>query len=199
MRQYRTVDSSFLLDRRIRSLPEDARHAFLLVLIHPEMTAVGVLRTSIGALADDLMLPEARLTPALERLERDGMLACDWPNRLLIVRNWLRYNEPVGPNSVSKAWVMAVRGLPECAMRDEVIRACLSYLDTRSEAFRRAILPGFWSAMSDAISDDNGHAMSDAKPKAPEAPKPAGRGRARRDVRDPDVVDLRAMAGRARA
>lgn len=60
--------------------------------------------------------------------------------------NFLRYNEPEGPNSVTKAWLTALDFIPECPERDALIRRCRAYLDERSDAFRKAVGAAVWKA-----------------------------------------------------
>lgn len=131
------------------------------------MTALGAMRATIPGLAAEKGWPEQRFRDAIDDAIRDGLLVVNEKSCFLAVKNFLKYNEPEGPNSVSKAWVEALDLIPECEERRDLIRHAGTYLDQRSEEFKAAVYKSnptiftIFDVIVDAKPDDKPDAMPD--------------------------------------
>jgi hypothetical protein len=151
--RYRKIDPRIWNDEKFRALSDDGKLAFLFFLTHPHMTALGAMRGTLPGLAAELGWGAKRFTAAAkESIDLGIVEACDTASWIGIP-NFLRYNEPEGPNSVIKAWVAALDLLPECQQKRHLIQRCRHYLQARSENFRDAMGDGIWNAFSDATPD----------------------------------------------
>lgn len=160
MARYRKIDTRIWNDEKFRAFSDDAQLAFFFVLTHPSMTALGAMRGTIAGLAAEKGWQVGRFADAIRDAIREGMLEVNERACFIAARNFLRYNEPEGPNSVAKAWVEALDLIPECPEKRALIARCRTYLDTRSKKFRDAMPDGIWNVFKDAMLD----AKSDASP-----------------------------------
>jgi hypothetical protein len=160
MARYRKIDTRIWNDEKFRAFSDDAQLAFFFVLTHPSMTALGAMRGTIAGLAAEKGWQVGRFADAIRDAIREGMLEVNEKACFIAARNFLRYNEPEGPNSVSKAWVEALDLIPECPEKRVLIARCHTYLYTRSKKFRDAMPDGIWHVFKDAMPD----AKSDASP-----------------------------------
>jgi DnaA N-terminal domain len=160
MARYRKIDTRIWNDEKFRAFSDDAQLAFFFVLTHPSMTALGAMRGTIAGLAAEKGWQAGRFADAIRDGIREGMLEVNEKACFIAARNFLRYNQPEGPNSVSKAWVEALDLIPECPEKRVLIARCRNYLDGRSKEFRDALPHGIWDAFRVGMSD----AKSDASP-----------------------------------
>jgi hypothetical protein len=134
-------------------LDDDAKLVFIFLLSHPHLTAIGAMRASLAGLAAELNWPFKKFVSAIHQLIHLQMVEVNEKANFISLPNFLRYNEPEGPNSVSKAWVESLNLIPECPEKRMLTERCRQYLDTRSDAFRHAMGDGFWDAIRHAMSD----------------------------------------------
>lgn len=174
MARYRKIDPRIWNDERFRAFTDDGKLAFLFVLTHPSMTAVGAMRGTVAGLAAELGWTTERTRDAISVAIAEGMLDADPAACFIAARNFLRYNEPEGPNSVAKAWVEALDLIPECDGKRRVIARCRAYLDSKSKAFRDHLPDAIWDAFPDAIGD----ASPIQEQEQEQEPKDSRRGRA---------------------
>ncbi len=146
MGRYRKVDPRIWNDAKFRTLSDDGKLAFLFVLTHPQMTALGAMRGTISGLAEELRWDVARMRDAMSDAIRHDMVVVNADASFICLPKFLRYNEPEGPNSVTKAWLDALDLIPECAEKADLISNCRKYLDGKSDAFRHAIGHAIWDA-----------------------------------------------------
>lgn len=140
MSKYRKVDPSVWNDAKFMALTDDGKLLFLLLLTHPNMTAVGAMRGSAASLSDDLGWDDAkRATKALAELTRRGMVEADAKAKFVALPNFLRFNTPENPN-VLKAWIGSLSVLPECDLKIKTIQRLETLSLTLSEGFRKAFL-----------------------------------------------------------
>lgn len=156
MGRYRKIDTKIWNDENFQAFTDDGKLAFLFLLTHPHMTAVGAMRTTIPGLAAELGWPLKRFRVAIRPALSKEMLEVNEQACYLALPKFLRYNEPEGPNSVTKAWPQAMNLIPECPEKAMLVARCQTYLNGRSDAFRQAI----GDAMGHAMSDGIGHAKS---------------------------------------
>ncbi len=148
MARYRKVDPRIWNDQKFRALTDDGKLAFLFVLTHPQMTSLGAMRGTVTGLAEELGWPPQRMADAISDAIRHGMVVVNAKACFMGLPKFLKYNEPEGPNSVTKAWIDALDLLPECPEKNATISRCRKYLDGKSDAFRHAIGDGIWDAFA---------------------------------------------------
>ena len=153
MARYRKISPHIHNDQKFRTCTDDAKLLLFVVLTHPHLTALGAMRATPAGLAAELAWSEPRLRKALGQLTEHGMLEVDEGASFIAAPNFLKHNEPEGPNSVIKAWPAALELLPECRGKQLLVMRCLAYLEGLSDAFRHAIPDAIWDAFRDAILD----------------------------------------------
>src|SRR5690348_1070413 len=114
MARYRKIDPRVWNDEKFRSFSDDAKLGFLFVLTHPAMTALGAMRATAAGLAAEMGWQVERFVDAIQDAIRQAMLDVNGKASFIAAKNFLRYNEPEGPNSVAKAWIAALDLIPEC-------------------------------------------------------------------------------------
>ena len=137
--RYRKIDPRIWNDEKFRSLSDDGKFVFIFVLTHPHMTALGAMRATLPGLAAELGWRAERFeSAAAETISQAIVEHCKEASWIGIPK-FLRYNEPEGPNSVSKAWASALNLLPECHHKRRLIQRCRIYLQAKSDAFKDAM------------------------------------------------------------
>lgn len=159
---YRKIDCRIWNDEKFRRLGDDGQFAFLFVVTHPAMTCLGAMRASLGGLAEERRWKPRRFRDAIADAMHFGMVEVNESAAFVGVPNFLKYNAPEGPNSVSKAWIRALDMIPECPERRALIHRCRVHLDQKSESFKGCLGPSVWDAFPlctrDAIPDAIEHA-----------------------------------------
>lgn len=131
--RYRRVSGEFWLDARVRALPEDGRWAFLYLLTHPAMTAVGAMRATLPGLAAELGWRVSRLQRALAPAIEQGMVEVNADATYVGLPKFLKHNPPESLNVV-RAWVKALGFVPDCPEKRGLIIRCREYLRAREQA-----------------------------------------------------------------
>src|SRR5262245_8602903 len=111
--RHRRVDSMFWNDAKVRALTDDGKLAFLFVLTHPNLPALGAMRGTLDGLGAELGWPPRRFRTALEPAITAGMLDVDPAAAFIALPNFLKYNSPAVRNHF-RAWPAALALLPEC-------------------------------------------------------------------------------------
>jgi hypothetical protein len=152
--RYRKIDPRFWNDERVRQFSDDGKLAFLFLLTHPAMTAVGAMRGQLRGLAAELGWPPRRLERALAPAIEAGMVEVNAQASYIGLRRFLRYNQPENPN-VAKAWAKAVEILPECEQRLAAVARCREYLTPGPflEAFEQGLREAFGEAFSEGFKE----------------------------------------------
>lgn len=150
MARYRKIDSRIWNDKKFRGLSDDARMVWFLLLTHPNMTALGGMRASLGGLSEEIGWRPPRFRKAFLEVSDPGMALFDEEASLIALPNFLRYNGPESPNVV-KAWSSAYDLLPECALKDKVLGFAEDFVLGSSEAFRKAFSEAFGKALHKTI------------------------------------------------
>ncbi len=148
MARYRKIDPRIWNDGKFRRLSDRGKLAFLFVLTHPHLTSLGAMRATLDGLASELGWPARQFRDAIGEAIVDGMVEASEDACYVGLPNFLRYNEPEGPNSVTKAWREALDLIPECEQKQRLIARCREYLDGKSHAFRRAMGDAIWHAFA---------------------------------------------------
>jgi uncharacterized phage protein (TIGR02220 family) len=157
---YRKIAPHFWNDAKVRQLSDDAKFVLLFLLTHPGLTALGAMRATLAGLAAELGWRLRRFTRAIEESVHLGMVVLNESAAFVGLPNFIKYNEPNGPNAVTKAWPRAVELIPECPERRALLARCRAYLDAKSEDFRDAINDGVW----DALGHGQGMALTIQEP-----------------------------------
>jgi hypothetical protein len=144
MPRYRKVDPRIWNDEKFSALSDAGKLAFLYVLTHPNLTAIGAMRATLDGLAAERGWSLKRLRKALAPALANRMIEVNERASYIGLPHFLKYNEPEAPNSV-KAWRSAFDLIPECAEKRALVQRCRAYLDSKSPAFR--------DAMPDAIAE----------------------------------------------
>lgn len=134
MRRYRKVDPRIWNDEKVATLTTSGKLAFLFVLTHPNMTALGAMRGTLPGLAAELRISHRQFKQPFEY----GLLRYDRASHFIYAPNWFRYNAPSNPNQVI-ALVDAFDYIPECAAK----RAILSALEALLQQLGERLLKPF--------------------------------------------------------
>jgi uncharacterized phage protein (TIGR02220 family) len=156
--RFRRVDSMFWNDRKVRGLSDDGKLAFLFVLTHPNLTALGAMRATLNGLAAELGWPSRRLRTALEPAITSGMLDVDANAAFIGLPNFLKFNTPQVRNHF-RAWPAALQLLPECEGKQRLLNRCRARLATIPDTMRDAIPDVIGYVMRDAMPDDMGNGI----------------------------------------
>jgi hypothetical protein len=140
--RYRKVDPRIWNDKKFRSLTDQGKLVFLLLLTHPGMTALGAMRGTPEGLAAEIHWKPEVFVEAFQKVLFQGMAKHDPEASLIVLPNFLRYNRPESPNVV-KAWVGAVDLLPECDLKTEVITSARDIAEGMSDGFKQAFVGAF--------------------------------------------------------
>lgn len=170
MARYRKVDPRIWNDARFIKLCDRGKLAFLFILTHPHMTALGAMRATTSGLAAELGWSAKQFDDAIGDAISSGMVEANADASYIGLPRFLRYNEPEGPNSVSNAWLESLGLIPECREKHILIARCRRYLDARSQKFRDALKEEIWSAfdmpsdMPSGMASDMASDMASCEP-----------------------------------
>lgn len=134
--RYRKISTSIWNDRKFRALSDDGQLAFLFILTHPFMTAVGGMRASLSGLAEEKKWPRTRFVKAFHEASSQGMVKIDEEACCLILPNFMDHNGPDNPNVV-KSWPKAFELIPECALKAELFQILSSFIEELTEPFQK--------------------------------------------------------------
>jgi hypothetical protein len=146
MSRYRKVDPRIWNDEKFCSLSDDGKLLFMMLLTHPNMTALGAMRGTPAGLAEELGWLPGRLREAFGEAFAKAIVKHDERAHLIALPNFLKYNPPESPNVV-KAWISALDLLPECTLKGEVLQGAERLTGSLSPAFRKAFREAFAKAM----------------------------------------------------
>lgn len=146
MGRYRKIDPRIWNDAKFRVLSEDAKLVFFMLLTHPNMTSLGAMRATRPGLAAELRWQADRFCAAFAEVLAQGLCEHDEGACFVGLPNFLRYNQPESPNVV-KAWADAVDLLPECHLKDALVRRARCFAAAKSEPFAEAFRQAFGEAM----------------------------------------------------
>ncbi len=138
MARYRKIDSRIWNDEKFRSFSDHGKFVFLFLLTHPGMTALGAMRASLPGLAAELGWTEKAFREAFREPSSKGLVKVDEKASCILVKNFLKYNQPESPNVV-KAWGSSLDLVPECPLKNEMIRIVKGFAEAFREAFRKSM------------------------------------------------------------
>jgi hypothetical protein len=143
MSRYRKIDPRIWNDEKFRELSDKAKLVFLMLLTHPNMTAIGAMRGTVAGLAEELAWDLEAFRIAFRDVLAKGMAEHDQKACLIALPRFVKYNRPESPNVVV-AWSGALDLLPECALKNHVV--------ARAAAFARGMNKGFAEALPEAFA-----------------------------------------------
>lgn len=200
MSLYRKVDLRIWGDARVRRLSApkpNGRDCWLYLLTAKETIILpGAVPAGPAALAESLRWSTPGFLAAFAEIEAEGMAIADWNAGLVWIPKAIHHNPPENPN-VAKAWAKAFAFLPDCLLRERIIRDVSAFILTRTEpvqegfqqAFRKAFgtvsKTGAGAGAGAVFIDPPADFGSGETPKTPlvtggcPAGRPTGRGRCR--------------------
>ena len=144
MAHYRKIDPRMWNDEKFRTLSTEGKLAFVLLLTHPHMTALGAMRATIPGLAAEL--GGKGFAEAFREVFAKGLAKHDEKASCVYLPRFLKYNKPESPNVV-KAWAHSIDLIPECSLKGELIQEVKGYAEALPEAFGKALPEAFAKAM----------------------------------------------------
>lgn len=157
MSRFRKIDVRMWNDRKYRSLADDGKMVFVLVLTHPAQTALGAMRASVDGLARELKWLPERFRKGLAELVSNGMVEVDEEADLIALPNFLKYNSADNPNVV-KAWASCLDMLPECELKNLTIQRAWLSLQDRPDSMKDAFKQAF-KGLPYGLSNGTGNSM----------------------------------------
>ncbi len=146
MARYRKIDPRIWNDEKFRSLSDGGKLAFLFLLTHPHMTALGAMRATTAGLAEELGWSAEAFREAFDEASRKGMAEHDPKACLIALPNFIRYNSPESPNVV-KSWLGSVDLLPECPLKNRTVSRAKAFAEALQESFGKAFAEAFSKGM----------------------------------------------------
>ena len=144
MAHYRKIDPRMWNDEKFRTLSTEGKLAFVLLLTHPHMTALGAMRATIPGLAAEL--GGKGFAEAFREVFAKGLAKHDEKASCVYLPRFLKYNKPESPNVV-KAWAHSIDLIPECHLKSELIQEVKGFAEALPEAFGKALPKAFAKAM----------------------------------------------------
>lgn len=142
MSHYRKIDVRIWNDQKFRTLSEQGKLCFFLLLTHPMMTALGGMRGTVDGLAIEMGVMPEPFREGFREVLAKGMAEADEKACFIALPNFLKYNPPANPNVV-KAWAKAVDLLPECDLRNVVIARACAFAEGLGKPFAKAFAEAF--------------------------------------------------------
>ena len=144
MAHYRKIDPRMWNDEKFRTLSTEGKLAFVLLLTHPHMTALGAMRATIPGLAAEL--GGKGFAEGFREVFAKGLAKHDEKASCVYLPRFLKYNKPESQNVV-KAWAHSIDLIPECHLKSELIQEVKGYAEALPEAFGKALPEAFAKAM----------------------------------------------------
>ena len=144
MAHYRKVETKIWNDARFLSLSAHGKLAYLFILTHPHMTALGAMRTTIPGLTFEL--PDAP-AKAFREVFAKGLAQADEKACMVWLPKFLYYNTPESPNVV-RSWTNAFDLLPDCELKVKLLYTMKDFTEGLTEGFGQAFREGFGEALA---------------------------------------------------
>lgn len=138
MARYRKIDTRIWNDQKFNELSDNGKLAFFLLLTHPHLTPIGAMRASLPGLASELRWPFEKLQEALNESYIHNMIQYDESASFIWIPNFLKYNQPESPN-VIRSWENLLDYLPECTLKNHLIKHIKSHVLKMTLPFREAL------------------------------------------------------------
>ena len=156
--KFRKVSPQIWGDKKFRALPVHTKLAFVFVLTHPNLTALGAMRHTAQGMAAEIGWEAGEFRKAFDELTALGMVRYDAEASFVWLPNFLRYNGPDNPNVV-KGWRGALALLPECEGKRQLIQAAKKAVSSRGKAFEQALPEPFHKPFGEPLPEPFGEGM----------------------------------------
>lgn len=142
MAKYRKISPSIWNDSKFRSLSDNGKLVFFMLLTHPQTSAIGTIRAYQQGLAPEMGWQEKAFGKAFREVLEKGMAIYSERDGLIWLPNFMKYNAPENPN-VLKSWAAGLDDCPECALKNKVYEQVKAFAEGLSEAFSKAFREAF--------------------------------------------------------
>ena len=163
MALYRKIDVRIWNDSKFRALSPYGKLAFVFLLTHPNMTAIGAMRASVEGLSAELRVPSEAFWEVFVEASREALpercrkgassLAIFDPEACCVfIPNFVKYQSAESPNVV-KAWARTLEYIPECSLKTLAIQGVQAFVEGMSEGFRKAFRETFGEVLGEDIQE----------------------------------------------
>ncbi len=136
--RYRKVYVCIWNDEKFHRLSPHGKLAFLFLITHPNTTSLGLIRSSIVGLADELeVLPEA-----FQEVFQEGLAEVSKEASCIYIKNFIKHQTPQSPNVII-AWAKSIELIPECELKTLAIQDARAFTEGLEKAFRDAFDKAF--------------------------------------------------------
>lgn len=108
---YSKIDARFWDDEKVLTLSPDARYLLIYLLTTKHRNVLGCYQLPKAYVLEDTKLPEKRFSHAWRELFGSGIVIYEEDTRMILLKNFLRYNPIENPNQVKGA-LTKLEGLP---------------------------------------------------------------------------------------
>mgnify|MGYP000376106677 FL=1 len=175
---FRKIDVRIWNDAKFRALSHSGKLAFIMLLTHPGMTALGAMRATPEGLGAELKMEPEAFREAFGEVLRQGLAEHDEEASCVFVPNFVRYQAVESPNVV-KAWAKHLEWIPECELKNRAVAVAQAFVEGYGEAFRKAFRESFGktspnqkAVSSEQKGGETRFAQPASLPPAPSADRP---------------------------
>lgn len=122
---YSKIDARFWDDEKVLTLSPDARYLLIYLLTTKHRNVLGCYQLPKAYALEDTRLPEKRFSHAWRELFGSGIVIYEEDTRMILLKNFLRYNPIENPNQVKGA-LTKLEGLP----RSDLFHTVYKHLET---------------------------------------------------------------------
>lgn len=160
MAHYRKIDVSIWNDEKFSSMKTGGKFAYLFLITHPFMTAVGAMRASVAGLSDESGATSRDFNEVFEK----GLALFDEKSKSVFLPNFLRYqaSEKLNPNIV-KGWVRQSAFVPESFVKELALRNVLFFIKDLSPSLCEAFHDQFAKETGSIFAEEYGEVFSKEK------------------------------------
>jgi hypothetical protein len=158
--KYRKVDTKIWGDEKFRTFSDPGKLAFLFIMTHPALTALGAMRATLAGLAAEMGWPVKRMREALAPAIAQGMVEINDAASYIALPNFMKFNRPESPN-VARASVTALDLIPECPEKQALVARCRAGL---TGAFRQGFEEAFAEAFGEPLPKPFGEPLPEGLP-----------------------------------
>jgi hypothetical protein len=151
MSHYSKIERMTSNDSKFNQLSDDAKLTFFILLTHPHLTSLGAMRGSFAGLASEMGWSGEKFKGAMTELVTMGMVQADESAHFVWFPHFLKHNQPESPNVV-KSWSKSLNYLPECALKQSLLRHVKAFVDKLPRPFQAA-LPSIFLLPSERLSE----------------------------------------------
>ena len=108
---YSKIDARFWDDEKVLTLSPDSRYLLIYLLTTKHRNVLGCYKLPKAYALEDTKLPEKRFSHAWRELFGSGIVIYEEDTRMILLKNFLRYNPIENPNQVKGA-LTKLEGLP---------------------------------------------------------------------------------------